>query len=305
MSYDRFAPGTGYVDVEYQGVPRLIATGVLETGDGLLLVDPGPAVSLDGLRRNLEAAGFAFGDVAGLLLTHIHLDHAGATGTLVKAHPGLRVYVHEIGARHLIDPARLLASARRIYGDAMETLWGEVLPVPEASVVRLRGGEALSPGGRTLRVAYTPGHAVHHVSYLDEASGTVFAGDVAGMRVTGDPVVVPVTPPPDVSLEAWQASLDVLRRWHPERLFVTHFGPSEDVAWHLDTLAGQLAAWAERVRHTLDAAGDDAARATVFEKTVLDELRATLPPGRRRLYEIFAQPAGSWYGLARYWRKRG
>ncbi len=298
------APQAWFVDTEYQEEPHLIATGVLETDAGLVLVDPGPAVSLGGLTRNLEAAGARPGDVHAILLTHIHLDHAGGTGSFVAEHPSVKVYVHDIGARHMIAPERLLASARRIYGEAMDTLWGAFLPVPEANVVRLRGGETLDLGGRTLQVAYTPGHAIHHVSYLDEASGTAFVGDVAGMRVSGDPVVLPVTPPPDISLEQWRVSLDVVRLWQPERLFLTHFGPAEDVAWHLDTLERTLVDWAERVRASLAAEGDDEARAKAFEEAVFAELREQLTPEAFRAYESFGQPVGSWYGLARYWRKK-
>ncbi|WP_456425353.1 MBL fold metallo-hydrolase [Rhodocaloribacter sp.] len=301
---DSIAPKTWYVDAEYLGEPHLIATGVLETDAGLVLVDPGPTVSLGGLTRNLEAAGARLADVHAILLTHIHLDHAGGTGTLVQAHPSMKVYVHDIGARHMIAPERLLASARRIYGEAMDTMWGAFLPVPEANVVRLRGGETLDLGGRTLQVAYTPGHAIHHVSYLDEATGTAFVGDVAGMRVAGDPTVLPVTPPPDISLEQWRVSLDVVRLWQPERLFLTHFGPAEDVAWHLHTLDRTLDRWAERVRASLADDRDDEARARAFEAAVFAELRETLSPEAFRAYESFGQPRGSWYGLARYWRKK-
>ncbi|RMF58622.1 MAG: MBL fold metallo-hydrolase [Bacteroidetes bacterium] len=298
------APRTWYVDLEYMGAPHLIATGVLETEVGLLLVDPGPASALDGLRRTLGRAGFSLEDVTGLLLTHIHLDHAGAAGLLAGERPGMRVYVHEIGARHLIDPTRLLASARRIYGEAMDTLWGDVRPVPEAQVVRLRGGETLDLGGRTFQVAYTPGHAVHHVSFLDEASRTAFIGDVGGMRVSGDPVVVPVTPPPDIHLEAWRVSLDVVRLWEPQRLFSTHFGPHEDVSWHLDTLGARLEAWARRVYEDLDRPGDDVGKARTFASEMLEGVRRELGPERILPYERFAGVEASWHGLARYWRKR-
>src|SRR5207249_2172225 len=166
--------------------------------DGVI-VDPGPASSvaaLDGVEPRA------------LLLTHIHLDHAGATGVLVRRHPELVVYVHEIGAPHVADPSKLLRSAARLYGDDMERLWGEVLPVPAERLRVLRGGEVL---GR-FRVAYTPGHASHHVSYLHEPTGVAFTGDVTGVRIHDGCILAP-TPPPDIDLQAWRASLDVIETW--------------------------------------------------------------------------------------------
>ena len=294
-----------HVDVGYQDTPRLIACGVLETEAGLLLVDPGPTSSLGGLRRGLAAHGASLADVHALLLTHIHLDHAGAAGSLVEEFPAIQVYVHRIGARHMIRPERLLASAQRLYGAMMEPLWGAFLPVPEANVHGLEGSETLEIGGRRFRVAYTPGHAIHHVSFLDEATGTALVGDTAGMRVEGVDYVVPVTPPPDVDLERWHESLDTIRAWQPERLFVTHFGPSEAVERHLDTMAQKLDAWAKAVRQSLqEEAPDDAARAEAFAQQQQAALYAAVPPEDRTPYETFGQPAPSWHGLARYWRKK-
>ena len=304
METTTFADKTWFVDVEYKGVPRLIACGVLETDTGLLLVDPGPTVSLSVLEQKLEAHGTSFADVHGLLLTHIHLDHAGATGVIVDRYPHVQVYVHRIGAKHMIRPERLLASAHRIYGDKMDALWGAFLPTPEANVHRLEGGETLSIGGRDLDVAYTPGHAIHHVCYLDHATGTAFVGDTAGMRVSGVPYVVPVTPPPDVHLERWHESLGILRAWQPAYLFPTHFGPSDDVAWHLDEIARGLDAWAEIVRLSLNDDREDDERARAFQETIFAAMRAEHAEADRASYEQMGAPAASWYGLARYWRKR-
>ena len=298
-----FADKSWFVDVEYKGVPRLIACGVLETDAGLLLVDPGPTVSLPTLEQKLEASGTGFADVHGLLLTHIHLDHAGATGVIVDTYPHVQVYVHQIGARHMIRPERLLASAYRLYGDEMDTLWGAFLPTPEANVHRLDGGETLSIGGRVIDVAYTPGHAIHHVGYLDRATGTAFVGDTAGMRVSGVSYVVPVTPPPDIHLERWHESLGVLRAWQPARLFATHFGPSDDVAWHLDAIAQGLDAWAEQTRLSLRDDREDGERARAFQEAVFATMRAELSGADRAPYEQMGSPEASWHGLARYWRK--
>src|SRR5262249_17147007 len=177
------ASGLSYVDVLFQGVPRIIATAVVHGPGGVALIDPGPSSTLPTLRRDLEQWGIAMKDVRALLLTHIHLDHAGATGTLVGELTDVRVYVHEKGAPHMIDPARLLASATRLYGDAMDRLWGEVAPVPAASIHALAGGERISAAGRGFEVAYTPGHASHHVSYFDRDSRIAFVGDTAGVRL--------------------------------------------------------------------------------------------------------------------------
>ncbi len=205
----------------------------------------------------------------------------------------------------MIRPERLLASARRLYGDRMEALWGEFLPVPEASVHLLEGGETLTLGGRTLEVAYTPGHAIHHVSYLDRATGTAFVGDTAGMRVCGEAFLVPVTPPPDVDLPAWRKSLDRLRAWRPDRLFLTHFGPAEDVEDHLEAYRRKLEEWVAWVRRSLDDGSDDAARASAFQEEKMAEMRAEVPdPETRVPYEHMGQPAPSWHGIARYWRKQ-
>jgi glyoxylase-like metal-dependent hydrolase (beta-lactamase superfamily II) len=212
------------IDVRHLGREHVIAAW--EVGD--VIVDPGPASCLDTLLAGLRQRPRA------LALTHIHLDHAGAAGALCARWPDLEVWVHERGAPHLADPSRLLASAARLYGDDMERLWGEVLPVPEANLRVLRGGERI--GG--FEVAYTPGHASHHVAYLRD--GTVFAGDVCGVRIAPEGVVLAPTPPPDIDLEAWRSSLALIRDWQPSRLALTHFGAWTDVSEHLDAMLDSL-----------------------------------------------------------------
>ncbi len=297
--------GVRYLDLNYLGTDRLIACAVLEAPEGLLLVDPGPTSTLDTLKAALREAGASLTDVRALLLTHIHLDHAGAAGTIVAEAPHVQVYVHRIGAPHLVDPSRLLASARRLYGELMEPLWGAVLPVPEDRVVALEGEETIRPGGRVLEVAYTPGHAVHHVSFFDPNSGVAFVGDTAGMQITGTRCVLPVAPPPDIQVEAWHESLKRIARWQPRRLFVTHFGPSDDPEAHLAQMARRLDAMAGAVRHSLDTKGDDAQRAEAFHEQVMAELRECLQDeALASRYEQFGQPRASWFGLARYWRRK-
>src|SRR6476661_7159378 len=214
------------IDVMHLGRARVI--GAWRVGD--VLIDPGPSSSLATLLAQLDPA-----PPRAIALTHIHLDHAGAAGTLARRYPEAEVWVHERGAPHMADPARLLASAERLYGEDMGRLWGEVLPVPAERLRVLRGGERLGP----FTVAYTPGHASHHVSYLHEPSGRAFTGDVAGVRIGAGPVLAP-TPPPDIDLQAWRASLDVLEAWRPRSLAVTHFGVHHDVDEHLAALRAHL-----------------------------------------------------------------
>jgi glyoxylase-like metal-dependent hydrolase (beta-lactamase superfamily II) len=294
-----------YVDLEFLGFPQIIATGVLQGPGGVALVDPGPSTTLATLERELGRKGIALGDVTAIVLTHIHLDHAGATGTLVRRIPKAVVYVHERGARHLIDPARLLDSANRLYGADMDRLWGEFLAVPAANVRPLAGGETIEAGGRRLEVAYTPGHASHHVCYLDRSSGMAFTGDTAGIRRSSGAYVMPPTPPPDIDLETWNASLDRLREWDADTLFVTHFGPWRGSRAHLDEMRARLADWGRRsralvVREDLD----EAARSAAFMKEIVEDLARRMPADEVEFYQRAGRIDYSWQGLARYWRKK-
>jgi glyoxylase-like metal-dependent hydrolase (beta-lactamase superfamily II) len=300
----QIAEGTCFVDVEYLGNEYYIACAVLEGADGIALIDPGPAVSLPGLERGLAHGGYNLDDVTDLLLTHIHLDHAGGTGTLVKRNPNIRVYVHERGARHMINPDRLLASAKRIYGDQMDAMWGEFLPVPEENVEVLTGGEELSSGGRALAVAYTPGHASHHVSYFDATTGIAYVGDTAGIRIANEPVTLPVTPPPDIDLEAWEESLQKIEAWSPERLFVTHFGADDNVAGTLDQLRTRLMQWSLYVRRGMQSGSPPEECTKAFIKWVVEDLEQNLSPDKVPVYQVSSMPEMSWHGLARYWRKK-
>lgn len=297
--------GVELIDLNFLGSPRVIATGVYRSASSLALIDPGPSSCLAELRRALESRGTSISDVSMILLTHIHLDHAGATGTVVRHNPRVQVFVHERGTTHMIDPAKLLDSARRSFGDQMDRLWGEVLPVPAANIQSLAGGERVSVGGRDLDVAYTPGHASHHVTYLDRANGLAFVGDTAGVRIGTTPFVFPPTLPPDVDLEAWADSLRLIERWQPGALFVTHFGVSDDVAAHLEEFRSRLEWASDMVRASLEAGESDRQRAADFARAVGRELRARMPEAEAAEYELAARPALCWQGLARYWRKRG
>lgn len=300
------APGIDYVDLNFLGRPSIIATAVLQGASGVALVDPGPSTTLERLREALRAKGIAFGDVRQLLLTHIHLDHAGGTGTLLRERPDIGVFVHERGAPHLIDPSKLLASAGRLYGADMERLWGDVLPVPAERVTVLSGGERVAAGGRELIVEYTPGHASHHVSYFDPSSRIAFVGDTAGIRRGAGQYVMPPTPPPDIDLEAWRESEDRILAWDPDTLFLTHFGPVHGARLHFQQLTDRLTAWSSVVRRLLaDATLTDDERQARFVDEVLLEIRRVVGEEEAAQYNRAGRLDYSWQGLARYWKKKG
>jgi glyoxylase-like metal-dependent hydrolase (beta-lactamase superfamily II) len=229
------------IDLLHQGRPHSVGCYVVDTDDGPALFDCGPSTTVDALKAGLAAEGLQLADLRHLLLSHIHLDHAGAAGVLVREHPALRVHVSGIGAPHLVDPSRLERSARRLYGDAFDTLWGELAPVPEENV-EIVGAEVLG-----LECFPTPGHASHHVCYLDR-DGTLYAGDAAGARIQPGRYVMPPTPPPEFDLETWQATIDEIERREPERLALIHFGVAGDPQRHLADLRLELYDWAEFVR---------------------------------------------------------
>jgi len=228
------------IDLHHLGRDRIIASYLLDTDDGPALFDCGPSTTIAALKTGLADRGLALTDVRHLLLSHIHLDHAGAAGTLVREHPALQVHVSPVGAPHLVDPARLEKSARRLYGDTFDSLWGELAPVPEENV-ELAGDRVVG-----LECFPSTGHASHHVCYLDR-DGTLYAGDAAGVRIQPARTVVPPTPPPDIDVEAWERTLDEIERRDPDRLALIHFGVAEDPARHLAELRLTLLDWAESV----------------------------------------------------------
>jgi glyoxylase-like metal-dependent hydrolase (beta-lactamase superfamily II) len=271
------------IDVMHLGRPHVI--GCWEV-DGAL-VDPGPESSVQTL---LKAIGEE--RPRALLLTHIHLDHAAATGALVRRWPDLEVYVHERGAPHLIDPTRLLASAGRLYGDQMERLWGEIVPVPEENVRALKGGEHVLG----MRTAYTPGHASHHLCYLHEDSGTAFVGDIAAVLIPGTNLIVPPTPPPDIDIEAWEDSIGIVEGWQPDRLAITHFGGVDDPAPHLARVRERLREEAQLAKE-LDETAYEARHRTRVAESAENEAAAV------ELLQC-VPPEYQWRGLDRYWKKK-
>jgi glyoxylase-like metal-dependent hydrolase (beta-lactamase superfamily II) len=281
------APAPRPIDILQLGVQRAICCWQV----GELLVDPGPESTLDNVMAELDGV-----EPRAILLTHIHLDHAGSAGTLARRYPGLTVYVHENGAPHLLDPSRLLASATRIYGEYMDTLWGTFEAVPESQLHVLAGGETLQFGENgSFEVLYTPGHAIHHVSYLTPEGGA-FVGDVAGTRAPGSDVVLPPTPPPDINPPDWQASIAALQERDLGRLYYTHFGAADGVGAHLSQLSERIARWSEAARAADIDGWEAVARADMVAVGAQQgELDYQLGTGGRE---------ANYGGLRRYWDKQ-
>jgi len=272
------------IDLFHTDAARTVGAYLLDTSGGLSLFDCGPASCLPALKAGLAERGHELGDVKRLLLSHIHLDHAGAAGVLVREHPGLTVWVSEIGAPHLIDPSRLERSARRLYGDTFDELWGELAPVPEANI-RIATDRAAG-----LEVFPAPGHASHHVCYFDGT--TLYAGDAAGVRIQPSRSVLPPTPPPDVDIESWYRTLEEIERRAPEQLALIHFGLANDVSRHLSELRERLDTWAGRVEEGAS------------EEEFVAAAKADLPPDEAESYDRAMPFWQSYAGLARYWEKR-
>lgn len=270
------------IDVRHLGRERVIGCWEL---DGVL-IDPGPTSSIETLIEALEGQ-----EPRALLLTHIHLDHAGASGTLVQRWPELPVYVHERGARHLSDPSKLLASAERLYGDDMQRLWGEVAPVPEANLKPLRGGEEVLG----FRVAYTPGHASHHVSYLHPPTGRAFVGDTAAVRIPPSDFILPPTPPPDIDLELWEDSIDRILDWEPTSLGLTHFDAVDDPEAHLERVRGRLREQGQLAREL---------SSEEFERWIEERAAERADPQTAQALLQAVPPEQQWAGLDRYWSGR-
>jgi glyoxylase-like metal-dependent hydrolase (beta-lactamase superfamily II) len=292
------------VDANWVGRPRSIGVALLESAGHRALIDPGPESTYSTVRERLEARGISVAQLDAILLTHIHLDHAGASGALVRDNPRLAVYVHALGAPHMIDPSRLLASAARLWPDNLYQLFGETLPVPKENLRILEGGESLTLGTRKLDVVYTPGHASHHVSYFDPDEELAFVGDTTGIRIDGGSYILPATPPPDISLEIWENSFAAILARRPSRMFLTHFGFAPNPAEHIDEFRRRLHGWAELAADVLRSASSEVDAKEQFVKRARAEMQQTLGTAEADHHAFTAGLDLSFLGLARYLRKR-
>jgi len=272
------------LDLLHLGRERVIGAYLLDTAEGPALFDCGPTTCVPALKAALRDRGLELQDIPHLLLSHVHLDHAGAAGVLVREHPALQVHVSPIGAPHLVDPTRLEKSARRLYGDEFDTLWGELAPVPMENI-RETGDQVLG-----LDCFPSPGHASHHVCYVDR-DGTLYAGDATGVRIQPSRFVLPPTPPPEFDLAVWESTLDEIERRDAQRLALIHFGVADDPIEHLAALRMRLRSWTALV--------GDGTTEEEFEATALAELGDDAPP-----YVQAMPPWQSYAGLRRYWEKR-
>lgn len=296
-------PDLVLIDTGYTHTPEAIAVYLLR-GDPPALIETGPATTVDAVLAGVREAGVDPRDLAAAAVTHIHLDHSGAAGTLAARLPQLQVYVHPIGAPHLVDPTRLTASARRLYGDDLDRLLGEPQPIPGERVHAVADGDILQLGSRRIRAVDTPGHARHHHAFFDERSGDLFAGDVAGVALPNSRYVRAPTPPPDFDVPAWKSSLTRLRTLRPVRLLLTHFGAHTWVAELLDQLSLRLDQLVEQVRSAVSRGLSPDAITTEVKQAVMAEIDAADGPGASVRYEVIMPIYQSVLGAIRYIDKR-
>jgi glyoxylase-like metal-dependent hydrolase (beta-lactamase superfamily II) len=292
------------IDTRFNGTPQAIGVFLL-TGDRPALIETGPASRVETVLQGIRAAGLVPEDLQAVAVTHIHLDHAGAVGALAQRLPHLQVYVHPAGAPHLADPSRLLASAGRLYGDDLEPLFGPVLPVPAHRLHTLDDGTDVVLGSRRLVALNAPGHARHHLVYLDEASGALFTGDAAGVAVPGSRYVRPPTPPPELDPPAWDATIERLRTLRPSRLYLTHFGPHEWADELLTQLRRRLHAALGVVERALAEGLEAEAVVARLQAWLLDDLASADGPDQAARHEVIMSTRLSALGLIRYVQKRG
>jgi glyoxylase-like metal-dependent hydrolase (beta-lactamase superfamily II) len=286
------------IDLELMGTPGVVGAYVIPSETGHILVDCGPGATIEKLYAGVSSLGFETSDIKHLLLTHIHLDHAGAAGQLARE-LGLRVYVHQHGSSHMLRPERLIESATRIYGAMMDVLWGSFEPVPEDQLVILEGGETLSISGLEFMALHTPGHAIHHLAYFVEDS--IFSGDVGGIRLQGGNHVVAPTPAPDIDLEAWRASIHTLRELQAKRILVAHYGEFTDVPEHLDRLEHNIAALEQLSLEVMRLGGGRDEIAKGIELLSGEKISSASDISRYQLATPYLMAAD---GLIRYWQRK-
>ena len=291
------------IDLQFQGRSETIAAYLVYDGDTAALIETGPASTVDTLLDGVQAAGVPLESLRHIFVTHIHLDHAGAAGVLSRRLPWTRVYVHPVGAPHLVDPSKLRASASRLYGDQMESLWGTIAPVPQESLVVINDGDEIQIPGSTLRVFETEGHARHHHAYLDTKSGLLFTGDIGGVRMPGVRYVRPPTPPPELDIDAWRASIARLRALDATGLCPTHFGLFRgNLDWHWDDLEKRLVASGQFVREQLEKDADESAILQQLKSQAMSEFaNLGVDPST---YDAAISYESLVAGYVRFWKKQ-
>ncbi len=297
--------GLWQISLPFQDEEEIIGSYLLAGNNELALIDPGPGSTLETLLEGIHQAGFDAQELTHILLTHVHLDHAGVAGSLTRRVPQARVLVHQSGAPHLLDTSRLIASAQRIYGERMQSLWGEIEAVPAEQLRALEGTEILNVAGRRLEVHYAPGHAIHHVIFFDVHSGELFVGDVAGVRLQGVDFVRPPTPPPDLDLEAWSASLDLIKRLRPDVLYIGHYGAVRNITSHIASLRERLYGWGDFVLGAMNEGKSEEEIITLLIKQANPELERVSRNFRDVVrYDIATNYPMTVQGYMRYWRKK-
>ena len=277
-----------------------IASYLIETGEGPILIETGPETVFENLKSGLSDLGYALSDVKHVFVTHIPLDHSGGAWRLAET--GSTIYVHPVGAPHLIEPEKLMKSATRIYGeDNMKRLWGEVGGIDKDRVVAIEDGQSIDIGGVEIRVVETAGHAGHHHCYLVE--NALFTGDTAGCLMAGGPMI-PATPPPEIHLEKWNASIDKMREIPPDIIYLTHFGGYTDVGPMLDAAAEKIEEWSEWIGESVSAGKSDEEVTEEFG-AYFDEIfeREGVNEEVYRKYDLMAPYHMNAGGLIRYWKK--
>lgn len=293
-------PEIKLIDLQFKSLDHAIASYLIPTTDGPVLIETGPHSTFPKLTAGVEALGYKISDIKHVFLTHIHLDHAGAAWAL--AEQGANIYLHPFGAKNMEDPSRLMESATRIYGDQMDVLWGQMKPIPEAQLIQVEDEQSFTIGETTIKSLHTPGHAKHHIAWQIE--DIIFTGDVAGVKIDHGPVVPPC-PPPDINLEDWKNSIDILRKANPKVLYLTHFNQITAIDAHLSALESILDDWAAWIKNQMQTGLTNEEMVPLFMEYTAGQLRAKgLDDHAIELYEAANPSWMSVAGLVRYWSKK-
>jgi len=288
------------IDLYFQNYEHAIASFLIETTDGPVLIETGPYSTFESLEKGLKTHGYRVSDVKHVLLSHIHFDHAGAAWAFAKH--GATIYLHPFGANHMHDPSKLVASATMIYGDQMDTLWGKMEGIPTDNLKIMEHDEVVNIGNHTFTALHTPGHAKHHIAWLSK--DTIFTGDVAGVKIEGGPVVPPC-PPPDINLEDWNHSIDLILARNPNRLVLTHFGEEQNPNIHMKELKEILNDWALWIKAKWEEGLSNEAITPLFMEYTSAQLKSRgVSDHGVKLYEAANPSWMSVAGLVRYWKKK-